>query len=184
MSNNESYEILKFGLEHFDKEGKNNNHNNNNNNNNNNNTFNIFETHIESLRNESKMLSELLKKNLQSELLNLPNSIRKMSMEEFLQHCLDIDAINVTSVPTLINNKDNNSETEQQQQQQQNGNNGLSLTELLFSPEKSVNEIDNSNSNTSIDSESMNNIKQKVIDILNSPQLILKKKGFNSNNNL
>ncbi|KAM9977274.1 hypothetical protein ACTFIR_011133 [Dictyostelium discoideum] len=176
MSNNESYEILKFGLEHFDKEGKNNN---------NNNTINIFETHIESLRNESKMLSELLRKNLQSELLNLPNSIRKMSMEEFLQHCLDIDAINVTSVPALINNnKDNNSETEQQQQQQQqNGNNGLSLTELLFSPEKSINEIDSSNSNTSIDSESMNNIKQKVIDILNSPQLILKKKAFNNNNN-
>ncbi|KAM9955749.1 hypothetical protein ACTFIW_001954 [Dictyostelium discoideum] len=165
MSNNESYEILKFGLEHFDKE---------------------VETHIESLRNESKMLSELLKKNLQSELLNLPNSIRKMSMEEFLQHCLDIDAINVTSVPALINNnKDNNSETEQpqQQQQQQNGNNSLSLTELLFSPEKSINEIDSSNSNTSIDSESMNNIKQKVIDILNSPQLILKKKAFNNNNN-
>ncbi|KAN0000823.1 hypothetical protein ACTFIZ_001276 [Dictyostelium cf. discoideum] len=174
MSNNESYEILKFGLEHFDKE---------------------VETHIESLRNESKMLSELLKKNLQSELLNLPNSIKKMPMEEFLQHCLDIDAINVNSVPALINNKDNNNnnnnnnngETEQQQQQQQqqqqNGNNGLSLTELLFSPEKSVNEIDSSNSNTSIDSESMNNIKQKVIDILNSPQLILKKKGFNNNNN-
>ncbi|KAN0042021.1 hypothetical protein ACTFIV_004580 [Dictyostelium citrinum] len=130
------------------------------------------------------MLSELLKKNLQSELLNLPNSIRKMTMEEFLQHCLDIDTINVNSVPALVNKdiKDNNGI--EQQQQQQNGSNGLSLTELLFSPEKSVNQVDssnNNNNNNSIDSESMNNIKQKVIEILNSPQLILKKKGFNNN---
>ncbi|KAN0039982.1 hypothetical protein ACTA71_011864 [Dictyostelium dimigraforme] len=169
MSSNEAYEILKFSLEHFDKE---------------------VETHIESLKNESKMLSELLKKNLQSELLNLPNSIRKMTMEEFLQHCLDIDTINVNSVPAIISNtKDNNNNNSTENQNQ--GDRVVSLTELLFSPEKNTNEIDNNNNNNynnnnnnsinnSPDNESMIDIKQKVINILNSPQLILKKKGFNN----
>ncbi|EGC37081.1 hypothetical protein DICPUDRAFT_77250 [Dictyostelium purpureum] len=164
-----------------------------------------FEAYCQNLRNENEKLILLLKKNLQTELLHLPQTIRNMTMEDFLHQCLDSSALNNVISPSqndVINNVNNNTNNINIDNKINNNNNMeqiltntqsptttqfynnnkepglLSLGELLMTPERPI--------------KNMNEFKQKVISILNSPQLINNSKNkriiitdddsFNKNN--
>ncbi|KAF2069720.1 hypothetical protein CYY_008961 [Polysphondylium violaceum] len=138
-------------------------------------------SHIESLKLEYETTLTLLKNNLQLDLMSLPKSIKEMSMAEFLDLCAEYHNMNfnnhnnnnnttttTTTSTTTTTNNSNNIATNTFPQ---------SLSELLMSPSTpSLNNNNNNNNNSTPSDTSIDDIRQTVISILNSPQLLVKKR--------